>query len=191
GRLSRQEQVRFPAVILGRLSAHRGLGRIQGGWAALGRGAGMSGVLTQRPARAVERHGKEGQACQRCEYSEEGEREARGHVPPPQRGSYRALDALGLRRGMGVLQSQPCRRILLAGKKSLQCACRLPVDGVKGPRQQPGKACCHGVWGYPSAICKKFLPARRRQDARGLDSNVGAFVRLEPSHSRPAGGNAR
>ena len=42
-------------------------------------------------------------------------------------------------------------------------------SGVKGPRQQPGQACCHGVWVYPSAICKKFLPARRRQDARGLD----------------------
>ncbi len=60
----------------------------------LGRSAGMPASGTKRACRAQ-------QACRGCEYSGKGEREARGHLPPPQRGSYRALDALGLRRGVG------------------------------------------------------------------------------------------
>ena len=68
--------------------------------------------------------------------------------------------------GRGCSRSQVERFCLLV-KSRYNVHVAYP-SGVKGPRQQPGQACCHGVWVYPSAICKKFLPARRRQDARGL-----------------------
>lgn len=58
----------------------------------------MTTADTERPHRTRK-------TCREYEYSGKGEREARGHDPPPQRGSYRALDALGLRRGVGVRQS--------------------------------------------------------------------------------------
>ena len=92
----------------------------------LRRSAGQTGAMAKPPAQGAERPCKAWQTCQGCRCSRKGEMEARGHLPPPQRGSCWALDALGLRRGMGGLQSQPGRKILLAGKKSLHCACRLP-----------------------------------------------------------------
>ena len=92
----------------------------------LRRSARQTGATAKPPAKGTERPRKTRQMCQGCRYSRKGEREARGHLPPPQRGSCWALDALGLRRGMGGLQSQPGRKILLAGKKSLHCSCRLP-----------------------------------------------------------------
>jgi hypothetical protein len=60
----------------------------------LGRSARMPAAGTERPCRAR-------QTCRGCKYSGKVRREARDHFPPPQRGSYRALDALGLRRGAG------------------------------------------------------------------------------------------
>ena len=92
----------------------------------LRRSARKTGAMAKPTAKGAERPCKAWQTCPWCRCSGNGEREARGHLPPPQRGSYRALDALGLRRGMGGLQSQPGRKILLAGKKSLHCSCRLP-----------------------------------------------------------------
>ena len=65
----------------------------------LGRSAGMPAAGTERPCRAW-------QTCRGYEYSGNGEREARSHGPPPQRGSYRALVALGLRRGVGCSPAQ-------------------------------------------------------------------------------------
>ena len=60
----------------------------------LGRGARMAAAGAERPCGAR-------QACRGYGYGGKGERAARGHLPPPRRGSYRALDALGLRRGAG------------------------------------------------------------------------------------------
>jgi len=69
----------------------------------LRRSAGKTGTMAKPPAQSTERPCKARQPCRGCRYSGKDEREARGHLPPPQRGSYRALDALGLRRGAGVL----------------------------------------------------------------------------------------
>jgi len=104
---------------------------------SLRRGAGTPCVTVKVPLQGPERPCKARQTCQWCRCSRKGGREARGHWPPPQRGSYRALVALGLRRGAGGLQSQPGRKILLAGKKSLHCSCFLPWWGLRDHDNSP------------------------------------------------------
>ena len=104
---------------------------------SLRRGAGKTGETAKLTTKGPERPCKARQTCQWCRCSRKGGREARGHWPPPQRGSYRALVALGLRRGAGGLQSQPGRKILLAGKKSLHCSCFLPWWGLRDHDNSP------------------------------------------------------
>jgi len=112
----------------------------------LRRSAGQTGAMAKPPAQGAERHCKARQTCQGCRYSGKGERAARGHFPPPQRGSYRALDALGLRRVMGVSpvrRKKKQRQLPRYGSKALWTCYNFPcsylLHRLRGPRLGVGE----------------------------------------------------
>ena len=105
----------------------------------LGRSARMAAAGTERPCRAW-------QTCRGYKYSGKSKGEARSHDPPPQRGSYRALDALGLRRGVGfspVRRKRKQRRLPRYGLKALWTCYNFPcsylVCRLRGPRLGVGE----------------------------------------------------
>lgn len=153
----------------------------------LRRSARQTGAMAKPPANGAERPCRARQTCRWCRYSGKGEREARGHLPPPQRGSCWALDALGLRRGMGGLQSQPGRKILLAGKKSLHCACFLPcLRGLRDHGNSLGRRVVT-AYGFILApfVKNSYLPGGGRMPGASIRKDRGLCASKSNTSPRP------